>query len=142
MTIEEFIKKGYITNIAAVQGLMDGSMPIEKAKHYVTNIAACKLLEDIIRSRQAETAETPVTEAISGIKFIVDGTEYVYTGKPTTTINKGLKSLNISTPVYHNNEVITGQMSTLEGLTLTTTKVEDVVSSEVNENVETIEVTE
>lgn len=135
MTIEEFIRKGYITNNVVANGLLKGTLTIEQAKPYITSPAVHKLLNSILVASPVAPTTKPAAEAtvepavkrvveetVSCIRFYIDETEYIYTGKPATSINKGLKSMNISTPIYHNGEVVSGQMSGLSGLHLTSTK--------------------
>ena len=125
LTVDEVLNRGYLTDVALAAKLRRGELALDNP---IIMAAITQTSAYIATYGSEETPkETPSTVDNGGdtnsIKFYVDGTEYIYTGKPSTAAITTLKSLEITDTLYLDGVefVAKGKKATdLAGLELTT----------------------
>ena len=125
LTVDEVLNRGYLTDVALATKLRRGELTLDNP---IIMAAITRIDAYIATYGSKETPkETPSTtdtgDDTNSIKFYVDGTEYIYTGKPSTAAITTLKSLEITDTLYLDGVefVAKGKKATdLAGLELTT----------------------
>lgn len=125
LTVDEVLNRGYLTDVALATKLRHGELTLDNP---IIMAAITRIDAYIATYGSKETPkETPSTadtgDDTNSIKFYVDGTEYIYTGKPSTAAITTLKSLEITDTLYLDGVefVAKGKKATdLAGLELTT----------------------